>query len=370
MQKIRIICLCSILAMMLCACGEKQAKNQILTARDAGAPCSDWEKSNTGSAKYLDGSTVLVSIFLDDPDADWTEEDRKLVLDNTDIACDFLVEEGERYGRNVNLIYDFTEHPDLEYHFKYNKAFPGSTYNTKEASDDVRQFDNDVIDYVHTNISSQDIMEKYHVNSIGFLVFIDHKADAATAHHYWTDYQGYYYEEIAFINLRWESSGNNVESDCYAHEILHLFGARDLYYTSQDCGVTKEFVDYVAEKYPKEIMLGNSADVVMGYDSVSAEITNITAYFLGWKDYIAELEQFPSIKAKYPASFSLVQDTQGNYETYSLEARAMNEESHRYMIVTKILNVVVLAIVLAIVIRDILRAQKKKKEENTIQYYQ
>ena len=54
-----------------------------------------WELGTTGSAKYLDGSTVFVCIFLEDMGASWTEEEKQQVEDNLEVACDFLVEEGE-----------------------------------------------------------------------------------------------------------------------------------------------------------------------------------------------------------------------------------------------------------------------------------
>lgn len=359
MKRIRIICLMLIAVLLLCSCGSKQTKKQTLTARDAGAPCSDWGKSRTGSAKYLDGSTVLVSIFLEDTAAAWTEQDRALVMHNMDVANDFLIDEGKRYGKQVNLIYDIEEHTDLEYHLKYNKAFPGSAH-LKDATDEVKNFVDDMIEYVHTEIPAQDIMKKYQVNSIGFIFFIDHEAGEATAQPYYTDYQGYHYEEIAFINLRWELTEDNVTPEIYAHEILHLFGAKDLYYTDKNNGISREFVDYVAENEPKDIMLGCSADVVSYRDSISCEITDITAYFLGWKEYIAELERFPGIRTKYPAVLSFVEDAQGDYASYMLEARTVSEADNRHIIILKILGCVYTVIMTAVFVRGIIRAKRKR----------
>ncbi len=360
MKRIRAICLFLFAVLILCSCGSKQTKKQVLTARDAGISCSDWNKSRTGSAKYLDGSTVLVSIFLEDTDALWTEQDRALVRHNMDVANAFLVDEGERYGKSVNLIYDIEEHTDLEYHLKYSKAFPGSAH-TKNATDEVKDFVNDMINYVHTEIPAQDIMKKYQVNSIGFLIFIDNEAAEATAQPYYTDYQGYHYEELAFINLRWETKGENVNPDVYAHEILHLFGARDLYYTNEYDGISREFVDYAAENEPKDIMLGFGADVVTYRDSISSEITDITAYFLGWKGYIAELERFPSVKTKYPAVFSIVENAQGDYASYTLKSRMMSEENNRHKIISRIFSIVYVIIIIAVIVCDIILMKKKKE---------
>jgi len=40
----------------------------------------------------------------------------------------------------------------------------------------------------------------------------------------------------------------------YAHEILHLFGARDLYMTSITDGISSALVRHVGKKYPNDIM--------------------------------------------------------------------------------------------------------------------
>lgn len=334
-----------------------------LTCRDAGEPYSDWGKSPTGSAKYLDGTTVLVSLFLDDTNADWTPEDRRLLKKNMDIAADYLMEVGKQYGKDVNLIYDLNEHQNLEYHIKYDQAFPGSssTRDDREEVDDLILY---VDEYIRNEIPIQEIMTEYQVNSIGFLCFVDGTASAATTYPYVDDDPIDYYAEICFINLRW-TSGRNVNPDTYAHEILHLFGARDLYYTSESDGITREFVDYTAKQRSKDIMLGNARKGITCQDSIRAEVTGITAYYLGWLYYVPELEQFPSIKASYPASFSKVSDPYGNYEEYMLKSRRMYESDYYKMIVTKVLTFICWLVIL----RDCVIIIRKRKKKQAMQGY-
>lgn len=344
------IMLCMVmLAGVLSACGSKKE----LTAREAGVPYSDWEKSMTGSAKYLDGDTVLVSIFLEDRDAFWTSADRALVADNMDIAVDYLKSEGERYGKRVNLIYDLEEHPDLEYHMKYKKPFPGTSQvnNDNDREDELIYA---IYDYLENEIPVQDIMEKYQVNSIGFLVFIDSEAKEAVAYHYLPEYEGWYYTEMCCINLRWKSTGDNVKAETYAHEILHLFGARDLY-CSNMFGISKEFVDYAAEEYANDIMLGHARKGVSWKHSISADITDITAYSLGWKYSIPEIKQFPDIAMTYSAVASAVTP---NYVPYELPGRRISEK--RFMQKTALV-VFQLIIYVTILIRVIIQWRKEKK---------
>lgn len=303
-----------ILACVLYTCGLKKNQN----ARDAGMPYSDWGKATTGSAKYLDGDTVLVSIFLEDKNASWTSDDKKLVAENMDVAVDYLKNQGEKYGKRVNLIYDLEQHPDLEYHMKYEKAYEGISYEKKDTGlDDTRYLFYYAYEYIKNNIPIKDIMEKYQVNSIGFLIFIDSGSDMQYTYQYNTYYRGLYYTEVCCISLRAKSNNSNASAETYAHEILHLFGARDLY-CSNIHGISKDFVDYVAEQYSTDIMLGPARMGISMKKQILGDITDVTAYFLGWKESIPETVVFPNIKVQYPATVSMVTP---DYEPYEFPRR-------------------------------------------------
>lgn len=350
MKTLILLCICTV---FMCSCGDSDTDKKELSSRYAGEPYSDWEMSPTGSVKYLDNSTVLISIFLEDQDALWSDIDRELVYNNVDIACKYLVDEGERYGKNVELIYDTDKYPDLEYHFTYNKPFPGSasvghSENEQATVDLVRATQ----DFISENISVKDIMETYGVNSVGYLIFVDNKTDEACAYNYHYGKDKYYYNEIAFINLRWEED-RNVPPDTYAHEILHLFGARDLYYTSKADNITRDFIDYVYDKYSKDIMLGYASDVVAWDDKITSEITDITAYFIGWNEYISELDDYPEIKQRYVASF-----TQSPYEydyenAYKLKSRKMEEDVYKKTIIGKVIEFAIFIFIILSIIRDV-----------------
>ncbi len=312
-----------LLSCMLLICTSCSKTDEHLSQSNAGEPYSDWDESPTGSAKYLDGDTVLVSIFLEDTDANWTKADRQLVKDNLEIACQFLKDEGRRYGKDVNLIYDTDAHPDLEYHYQTGAAFPGSTSTNDEGAAGLAAtlLLSGVNEYIYANIDVENILSSYGVNSIGFLVFVDNKTNKATAYPYYADTNANYYSEICFINLRWSKTDKNVTPDTYAHEILHLFGARDLYRTTETNGITREYVDYVYKQYPTDIMLGSARKGVRWNKKISGKITDVTAYFLGWEDTIYETELFPKTKTTYKASFTYVTVSLDDFVEYASRCR-------------------------------------------------
>lgn len=359
MKKIITILALLLCSISLCSCGS--SKYDELSTRYDGEPYSDWEEAATGSTKYLDNQTVLISIFLEDQDALWSSLDMELAYNNLDIACNYLIEEGKRYGKDVDLIYDTKKYPDLEYHFTYNKPFPGSAgVGYSENEEDTVDLVRATQDYISENISVEDIMKKYNVNSIGYLIFVDNEADEACAYNFKYGEDKYYYNEIAFINLRWDEE-RNVNPDTYAHEILHLFGARDLYYTSKGDGITREFVDYVAKEYKKDIMLGSSTDGVSWDDKVTSEITNITAYFIGWLDDISELNEFPEIKTRYAASYTQSAYDYDNEKPYQLKSRKLDEKQFKKVVLGKVIEVALFIFVVISIIKDIMREKERKR---------
>lgn len=362
---IRFGCLISAFAFVLTTFVACKKDTYSLTKSDAGKPYSDWMESAQGSAKYLDGDTVLISVFLEDPAATWEKDEINLVKNNMKIACDFLKSEGIRYGKDVNLIYDIDEHPDLEYHMRCDKAFGGTTISKgdNERAEEAKKLRKSIYDYIDNNINIGFVMKKYQVNSIGVMVFIDGGADAATAYNYYYGAQKDRYTEVCFINLRWINNNAELKPETYAHEILHIFGAIDLYYTDPMVGATRDFIDHVYKEYPTDIMLGNSREGVNRNNSIEGEITDITAYFLGWKDYIAECSTYPTIKQKYKASFVYSRDRLENKDEYNLPDRIIMEENYRMQKYYKYAMIIIGIVILL----DIVWLKMKRKNQKNMQ---
>lgn len=80
---------------------------------------------------------------------------------------------------------------------------------------------------------------------------------------------------------------DRIAPSIIAHEILHLFGAPDLYCFDAiglNYGTTPEFVEYCRENNNKDIMLStlDSETGVALPNRITQEITDITAYYIGW----------------------------------------------------------------------------------------
>ena len=138
-----------------------------------------------------------------------------------------------------------------------------------------------------------------------------------TMAHYADDGDSFYYEYSCLYKTDAYTDGEAESPATYAHEILHLFGAPDLYEGSSDPYVDEALVSYVADTYPGDIMLSTYEDDGSSrFDAITKEISPLTAYCLGLTDTCPELAQFPLLADMTPGVFSYGADG----ETGSAEA--------------------------------------------------
>ena len=162
--------------------------------------------------------------------------------------------------------------------------------------------------WIEENVDYLSLLDKYDADSIGFIYFMNSSGTSWCYPYYpFPDELEYGYLEKAYIYLYDEFDEYETPAT-YAHEILHMFGAVDLYTTSKEDNVTRKLIKYVDKTYPRDIMYTvydeNEENV---YDHVPCEIGPITAYFIGFINDCDELDLFPEIKrtakAAYPSMY-------------------------------------------------------------------
>lgn len=98
----------------------------------------------------------------------------------------------------------------------------------------------------------------------------------------------------------------------YAHEILHLFGAADLYVGSRDTFVTQPLAQYVLNTWPDAIMYYTyNSDNGISYDHIEKTLCPLTAYRLGLVDSFPGSEQFRRQRRTRPVCSATAQARTG-----------------------------------------------------------
>ena len=150
-----------------------------------------------------------------------------------------------------------------------------------------------VWNFIDKNIDEDALKQKYNADNIVYMVFVDsdERNTAITCTRSW--YEGMESDdEIVYLF--------NIDSQClngpavYAHEILHTFGAPDLYVEDSLYNITSDFLNYVNENMSNDLML-TCSDATTGdylYDSINNEVGEVTAYFLGLVDSSKIVDQW------------------------------------------------------------------------------
>ncbi len=240
---------------------------------ELGNPRSSYK---LGSAKSLEGKNLIYSLFVDTPDAKWTDRDKKKALQNLEIAKEYIETEAKSYRKKVDLVVDFEENEDLTGSARIN-------FSLKDGEDYEEALDEEIAAWFDEQIDYEALCKEYKAKGIATIVFVNHKGST-----YAICYDGIDNPKESLVMFAGEVPA------VYAHEILHLFGAHDLY---EDAEYTEEVCEYVKKAYPDEIMYTvTDKNGRLNDSEIQNELSPITAYHLGWANYIEEIDVFPQLK--------------------------------------------------------------------------
>lgn len=259
-----------------CVCG--MAK--LCKPGDLGEPRSSFE---LGSASNIDGSNVIISVFVDTPSRKWSEKEKERSLEYLSGACDYISSECDKYGASPDFIYDWKEDAKLLYNAKILREPGGDEfeeYLDKHIAVWVKyllctHFENTHNDHFLTGYDR--FKDKYEADNIFLICFFNMDGRA-----YAICYDGIDSPNESLVAYR------NSNEATLAHEILHLFGTHDFY---EGAEYTSDAVKYIMGKYPNDIMLKTT----MNNDKIKESLGELSAYHLGLLDSVEDIEVFPQL---------------------------------------------------------------------------
>lgn len=241
-----------------------------------------------GSANTLKGNTLIISVFVSDENYSWDQQsmtDRQTIKDiNTYLgtAADFLCSSARKYGAKADFIYDFERYTDISFFTSFNT----DTADTDHAEEYMNS-------YIKNNIPSDELRIKYKADNIIYFIFVntDKNFDGCSCTRNYYEGMEYPYEIVFLYNI---DSGTKNCPAVYAHEILHTFGAPDLYYEDSEYGIKEKFLNYVSKNMPNDIMYYCS-DIETDeyiYDRITNELSDLDAYYIGLTDQCPLIKDF------------------------------------------------------------------------------
>ncbi len=223
------------------------------------------ETKNVGSARELTGHTHFVIAFVSDTDSEWSWKEQW--------EMKRLIKSAERWLKIQHSIYKETEsrlrfsHSTVgrwqDIHFE---TLPEGNRSGYESVDLVQNLSHQL-----GHPSTEAWQDRYNSDQFAVLILLkrDGASYAITQEH---GLDSRFNVEGAALYQAFDSNTPNCAS-CIAHEILHLFGAWDLYATFQ---TTAEQEQLAQKHYPNSIMLRTS------YNSYELTIDPVTCWRIGW----------------------------------------------------------------------------------------
>lgn len=237
-------------------------------------------RTDLGSAGSPKGTTLIISIFANELNSQWdfgAEQDRAaraLMLEHMASATSWLTSQISTYGAESKFIYDWEANPDLCYTYDFGQLIlvrPDSGGHWKQEN------------YIFDNIPTDALMKKYQAQNIIYMFYFN--TDENNTINSWTlsDRHGVETEIInVFVRDNLSEGFYYMPASSLAHEIMHCFGAYDLYYASD--AIPQAYVDHCKATGSKDIMYTVSLGT-----SIPQQFTRLDAYYLGLVDSCEEV---------------------------------------------------------------------------------
>lgn len=294
-KRILWLLLCMLLCTTMAACARREAPQlptaEVQTQPETPEPTQETEPSQApegpdqavsahGSAAYIHGRTLVVSIFADDAATHWDETMDAADIDQTQehlrIATEWLTDAVKPYGVTAEFLYDWKENPDLRYSAKFTETLvraDGSMYDVQAG-------------YIQENIPTEELKRAYDADNVVYFFFFNTPYEGTPSP--WSlgrlNSQAC---DTELVNLFLRAAGPVDEPpSAYAHELLHAFGVPDLYYTGGL--IPQAYVDYCKETGSQDIMYTINGDM----DRITGQLTELDAYYLGLTARPAEADRW------------------------------------------------------------------------------
>ena len=236
------------------------------------------DQGKYGSASNFSETTVIVSVFANHGDYSWdldSDADKKVfntMYEHLMCAAHWLEEQGNFYSVDTKFYCDWKANPDLYY--TADNLLSGSTEQSK---------------FIEANINSDELMQKYNAQNILYMFYYDvPETNTKRSNCLYSTPTNTVNKEIINIFDRFCYDPTNVlyyytPAATFAHEILHAFGAPDLYL--KNSRIPQEYVDYCNETKSNDIMF----TINLG-SSISVFFSDLCAYYVGLKDTCSEVD--------------------------------------------------------------------------------
>lgn len=228
--------------------------------------CQKKQNKRTHAKEYLSlsGEVHILTLFVDTKDDYWEESEIEYYYDKLIDSQNWLIDQSYHYNKDLEFNNDFffMDNQKVIYIPEVKRRGRGSSMILKDVWEELGY--NNADDFIDLNNFD------FENEKMKVLLFVKSK-DRSHARNYWSVNS----IDIAIVYCQ-NSFGMATSQYTISHEILHLFGAWDLYKGESQ---TLETAERAKTLYPNSIMINTWSN------QKNLIIDELTAWRIGWTDY-------------------------------------------------------------------------------------
>ena len=229
----------------------------------------DGRPHTLGSAEFLAGDVYVLSCFVSDADNQWTDNERTSMIALMYEAQGWLREQAADYGVALEFVNDsFGLEKDIELDAVPSMREEGAKSIVTTVLQEIG-YRSSLDFYIKTRKRRADC------DNITVLIFVKDSGTSYAVPYTDPDAATEFYTEGAVIYQRYDTIDAERPAGAIAHEILHTFGAWELYNVYYH---EKDVETLAHELFPDSIMHE------VHFDINDSSVDEVTAWLIGWHD--------------------------------------------------------------------------------------
>jgi len=253
---------------------DDQRVAQILRSNLSDQYSNSW---NVGSAKKLEGRVYLLEVWLTETGTQWNYNEMCTLQSHINEATGWMERLAAQYGKSVEFVcgtYAGDSYKGIQMR-GLPRSYAEAAENTQLLTKALQ-----IIGYYDNMQCYKALCDDYDCQGVLVLVMINNPgwscANNFSVGHAMYGYENYFLEN-AYIFTK--SAGVPTSSQVIAHEMMHMFGAWDMYGGQ----VSEQAGQWASQNYPNEIMLQVSSPLSRMYVSpLNAWLTGLSNDYKSW----------------------------------------------------------------------------------------
>lgn len=263
------------LSALSCANDGSTASSEEIPSQDEYSRSPKDTSASFGSASELSGRCLLIDVFISRDNAEWTAEKIERTLETEKAAVSFLERTASLYNTELVIVPSGSDGAETLY-----CGIADALLRSAEWTNSV--FENTSCGSLAEYVSAKHDVSGYDSYFVVFHVIADERSFAVCCDKAYSDWEDYVTERCVVFHTENEDYEYADTPYTYAHEILHLFGAKDLYVPN----VAEEKEQKFRNLFPNDVMNHGNDDLEL------LSVSPYTAWRVGWTNVLDEKYDF------------------------------------------------------------------------------